>query len=495
MKIMLIIPPSTLWAIERPHVVQPIGIGYIAAVLEKEGYDISVLDTIALGWQEYLMKWKGRKIEKGKTIHFGLSWEEIEKRVREANPDVVGISSAYTCQSENVHKTAEAVKRAGKNITVVVGGAHPTAFPQHMLEDMNVDIAVIGEGELTAAELMQKLKEGTDYSEVKGIAFRNNGKVKINERREFIEDLDSIPFPARHLLPMKEYFEAKSTHSGEAKWSPITSMITSRGCPGVCIFCSIHSIWGRKWRPRSAKNVVDEIEHMVEKYHIKELHFEDDNLTLNKQRMIEICDGIIERGLNKKIRWTTPNSVMVATLDEEVLTKMKQSGCYALSFGIESGNEHILRDVVRKNVPFDRLREIIRVCRKLKIETAGSFILGLPGETLETFQKTIDFAKEIGLDRASFLAATPFPGTDLYKLCIDKGYISSDISWSSLRTIGSAVITTDKFTKEEVLEWQRKAYKQFYFRPKIIFRTALNHVKSPGSIWRLAKRYSKFVEK
>jgi magnesium-protoporphyrin IX monomethyl ester (oxidative) cyclase len=495
MKILLIVPPSTLWSIERPHVVQPIGIGYIAAVLEKEGYDVKVLDTIALGWQEYLTKWKGKKINRDKTIHFGLSWGEIENRVKEAKPDVVGISSAYSCQSENMHKTAEAVKRADKNVKVIVGGAHPTAFPEHVLEDKNVDIVVIGEGELTAIELMRKLESGADFSSVKGVACRKDGKIIINERREFIDDLDSLPFPARHLLPMKEYFEAKSTHGGEAKWSPVTSMITSRGCPGICIFCSIHDIWGRKWRSRSAKNVVDEIEHMVKNYHIKELHFEDDNLTLNKQRMMEICDGIIERGLNKKIRWTTPNSVMVATLDEEVLTKMKQSGCYLLSFGIESGDEHILREVVRKNVPFGRLREIIKICRRLKIETAGSFIIGLPGETLETFQKTIDFAKDIGLDRASFLAATPFPGTDLYKICTERGYIPRDMSWSSLRTIGSAVISTEEFTKEDVLEWQKKAYRQFYFRPKIIFRTALKHIKSPGSVWKLAKRYSKFVEK
>ncbi|MFH1237786.1 MAG: radical SAM protein [Candidatus Aenigmatarchaeota archaeon] len=495
MKIMLIIPPSTLWSIERPHVVQPLGIGYIAAVLEKEDYDIHVLDTVALGWQEYLKKWQGKNVEKGKTIHFGLSWEEIERRVREAKPDVVGISSAYTCQSENMHKTAEVVKRVSKHIPVVVGGAHPTAFPEMVLKDKNVDIAVIGEGELTAVELMQKLDSGTDYSKVKGIAFMDGDKVKINEKREFIEDLDSIPLPARHLLPMKEYFEAKSTHGGEAKWSPVTSMITSRGCPGMCIFCSIHSIWGRKWRARSAKSVVDEIEHLVKTYNIRELHFEDDNLTLNKQRMIEICDGMIERGLSKRIRWTTPNSVMLSTLDEEVLIKMKQSGCYALSFGIESGDEHILRDVVRKNVPFDKLREVIKICKKLKIETAGSFILGLPGETHETFKKTIDFAKDIGLDRASFLAATPFPGTDLYKLCMEKGYIPKDLDWSSLRTIGSAVITTEQFTKEDVLEWQRLAYRQFYFRPKIIFNTVLSHMKSPFSIWRLVKRYSKFVEK
>jgi magnesium-protoporphyrin IX monomethyl ester (oxidative) cyclase len=495
MKIMLIIPPSTLWSIERPHVVQPLGIGYIAAVLEKEGYEIKVLDAVALGWQEYLSKWQGKNVNKGKTIHFGISWDEIKKYVEEARPDVVGISSAYTCQSENVHKTAEVVKNAGKNITVVVGGAHPTAFPELVLKDRNVDIVVIGEGELTVVELMQKLKGGSDYSKVRGIAYMDGNMVKITEKREFIEDLDSIPLPARHLLPMKEYFEAKSTHGGEARWSPVTSMITSRGCPGVCIFCSIHSIWGRKWRARSAKNVVGEIEHLVNTYGIKELHFEDDNLTLSKQRMIEICDGMIDRGLNKRIRWTTPNSVMLATLDEEVLTKMKQSGCYALSFGIESGNEHILRDVVRKNVPFPKLREVIKICKRLGIETAGSFILGLPGETLETFRETIEFAKDIGLKRASFLAATPFPGTDLYKLCLDKGYIPKDLDWSSLRTIGSAVITTEQFTKEDVLEWQRRAYREFYFRPKIILNTALDHLKSPASIWRLVKRYNKFVER
>ncbi len=490
MKVLLIAPPSTLMPIERPHVVVPLGLAYIAGVLERDGVDVKILDTIALGWREYLRKWKERDIGSDKPIHFGLSWDEIKAEIEKFSPDIVGISNSYSCQSPNAHRTAEVVKSVGKNITVVFGGAHPSAFPEEVLKDRNVDAVAIGEGEMTMSDIVQKMGQ---LSKVKGVAYKEKGKTKINPPGEFIYDLDSLPFPARHLLPMDEYFAAKSTHGGEAK-SPVTSMITSRGCPGNCNFCSIHAIWGHKWRARSPKNVVDEIEHLVKKYNVKEIHFEDDNLTLNKKRMMDICDEIEKRGLAGKFRWTTPNGVMVATLDEEVITKMKAAGCYALSFGIESGSQRILKEVIRKYVPFDRLREIVRVCGKLGIETTGSFIIGLPGETKETFRETIDFAKKLNLDKASFLAATPFPGTELYNLCKEKGYIPEDLEWTDLRTIGSAIISTENFTKEEVLRWQKIGYREFYFRPKKMAKIFIENIKSPSSVWKMAMRYKKFVK-
>jgi len=493
MKILLITPPSTLMPIERPHVVAPLGLAYIAAVLERDGFDVEILDCVAMGWRRYLKKWKVSEIKTEKPIHFGLSWKEIESKIKKASPDVVGISCSYSCQSPNAHKTAGIVKKANKKTRVVFGGAHPSAFPIKTLKDRNVDYVVIGEGELTVSELVKKLDKGSGVSGIRGIAYREKGRPKINPAREFIQDLDSLPPPARHLLPMEEYFEANSTHGGEARWTPITSMVTSRGCPGNCIFCSIHVIWGHRWRARSPKNVVDEIEHLVKKYGVREIHFEDDNLTLDRRRMIEICDDVVDRGLAGKFRWTTPNGVMAATLDEEVLRKMKAAGCYSLSFGIESGSKRILREVIRKNVPFEKLGEVVKACKKLGIETSGSFILGLPGENEETFRKTINLAKALDLDAASFLAATPFPGTELYDMCVEHGYISKDMEWSEFRTIGSAMITTKSFSRDDILRWQKKAYKEFYFRPKRIMKKIAQNIKSPRSIWRLAIRYKKFV--
>jgi magnesium-protoporphyrin IX monomethyl ester (oxidative) cyclase len=493
MKVLLIQPPSTLMPIERPHVVVPLGTAYIAAVLEKN-HEVEVLDCVALGWSSYLSEWKGKEIKSDEPIHFGLSWGEIEDKIRKTSPDLVGISNSYSCQADNAYKTAEIVKKINPETLVVFGGAHPTSYPSKVLEEKNIDIVIIGEGEETIRELCEKIESGESYADVKGIAFMEGREIKINPRREFIQNIDSIPLPARHLLPMDEYFAANSTHGGGDKWTPVTSMITSRGCPGICVFCSIHGIWGNAWRARTPKNVVDEIEQLVNKYGVKEIHFEDDNLTLNKKRMIEICDEIKSRGLNGKFRWTTPNSVMVATLDEEVIIKMKESGCYSLSFGIESGSKRILKEVIRKNVPFDRLREIIKTCKKLDIETAGSFIIGLPGETKETFRQTIDFAKSLDLDKASFLAATPFPGTKLYDICKEKGYIPEDLNWSDLRTIGSAVISTEEFSKEDVLEWQKRGYREFYSSPKRMVKTLLQNIKSPSKTKRLLSRYRKFVK-
>lgn len=490
MKILFIVPPSSLMPVERPHVVAPLGVGYLAAVLERSGHEVRVLDTLALGWRSYLKRWKNEEIKSDELIHFGLTWDEIKSHVEEERPDMVGISNSYSCQAHNAHNVAEIVKSVDKKTKVVFGGAHPTAFPEDVLKDRNVDYVVVGEGEATTDELAYSLENKKNVNMIKGIAFRVGKKIKINPRRELIEDIDSLPFPARHLLPMNEYFESSS---GRGRWSPSTSVITSRGCPFNCIYCSIHGIWGHKWRARTPKNVVDEIEHLVEKYGIRELHFEDDNLTLNKERIIEICDEIIKRGLNKKLRWTTPNSVMVATLDWNVLNKIKESGCYALSFGIESGSQHILKNVIRKNLSFGHLRNVIKMCKKLKIETFGSFIVGLPGESEETFKQTVDLAKSLDLDQASFLAATPFPGTELYDLCKSRGYIPENLEWSDLRTIGSAVITTENFTRDDVLRWQKKGYREFYSSPRRVLRTLFRNMRSPRRIRELAMRYRKFT--
>lgn len=451
MKVLLIQPPMSLLSGEQPSVVPPLGLAYIASVLKRENIEVKIMDTIADGLHQ-------SKHSTFKTIsHFGLEWEEIRKRLSMENPDVVGISCPFSSSAKNAHRIAEIVKTINKNIFTVMGGAHPSALPREVLTDPNIDFVVIGEGELTMLELIRSL-ESSNFSGLKGIAYRDVKKIVVNPPRPLIDNLDELPFPERDLLPMEKYFEAPAWHCQVVKHPRFTSIITSRGCPGRCIFCSIHTVWGHKWRARSSKNVVDEIELVVERYGVKEIHFEDDNLTLSKKRMEAICDEIIARGLD--IYWTTPNGVAIMNLNKHLLEKMKASGCYRLHFGIEHGDPEFRKKVVRKPILSEHAKKVIRWAKRAGIWTSGFFIIGLPGENEQTYLKTIEFAKELDLDTASFFIATPYPGTDLYKLCIARGYIQKDIDWSHIRAI-TGIIKTENFKPDDLVKLQKKSYKEF----------------------------------
>ncbi len=454
MKILLIQPPITIYPGDIPSVVPPLGLAYIAATLERDDVKVKIIDCIAEGW-------KYSHLIKDKLSHFGMSWTEIRSIIERESPDIIGISCLFSCQAKNAHKVAEISRCVNKDIITVMGGAHPSALPQLVLTDPNVNIVVIGEGEATMSELIKILESKTVHQldEINGIAYRDDsGNIKINPSRSLITNLDIIPLPARHLLPMEEYFSAPAWHCKVIKHRRYTSMMSSRGCPGRCTFCSVHTVWRRVWRPRSPKNVVDEIEFLVEKYRIKEIHFEDDNITLDPKRTEAICNDIIDRGLD--IYWTTPNGVRITTLDKSLLKLMKKSGCYRLHFGIEHGDSNFRDNIIKKSIPIDRSKEIIRWAEEIGIWTDGFFIIGMPGETKETVDKTIEFAKELNLSTASFFIASPYPGTELYKTSIERGYIPAEIDWTDMRT-SNPVLKTESFDSEQLKIWQQDAYDKF----------------------------------
>ena len=257
---------------------------------------------------------------------------------------------------------------------------------------------------------------------------------------------------------------------------PISSMITSRGCPGKCVFCSIHCVWGRGWRHRSAKSVVDEIEHLVKKYGVREIHFEDDNLTLKKERTLEFCRLIKKRKLD--IKWTTPNGVAIWSLDEELLKTMKESGCYKLCFGIETGSAETQK-FIRKNIDLERAKKIIRLANRIGIWTHAFFIVGFPYETEKSIKDTLDFAIKSDLDFASFFIATPYPQTDLYEV-YKKENLIKDLKWSELRVSASSV-KTKHFTREQLEKIQKKLFMSFFINRLVRF---LN----PYLLWLRLKR-------
>lgn len=373
------------------------------------------------------------------------------------SPSLVGITCPFTLMDEEMRRVASIVKSVDPNIRVVAGGAHPSSMPEYVICDPNIDFVVVGEGEKTFIELIQAIDQIMGLSDVKGLWWKINGKIIENEKREFIKDLDGLPFPAWRLLPVEDYIKIGQVHGGR-KRKRYLPMTTSRGCPGRCVFCSIHSVWGHAWRARSPENVVDEIEEMISVHKVEEIHFEDDNLTLSKSRMEKICDLITGRGLD--ITWTTPNGVAVNTLDEDLLDKMKRSGCYQLNFGIESGDPYVLRKIIGKPLNFDKIQKVVNYSKKIGIWTHGFFVIGFPGETRQNISRTISFAKNVDLDSANFFIATPYPKTPLYSLASSKGLIKNDLEPMKLRTM-YASMHTEYFEDKELLDLQRRLYFEF----------------------------------
>ncbi|MGD0646034.1 MAG: radical SAM protein, partial [Candidatus Bathyarchaeia archaeon] len=419
MRVCLINPPRIqprVWG--KPNVVPPIILASVAAVLEKK-HSVCIIDAPNEGWKNLM------ELDETK-YRCGLSAQTIAERVKQWNPDVVVIEIPFAGWSKTAYEVVYAIKNVNKNIAVVLIGQHPSARPEACLLESDADFVVVGEPENTVFELIGALEFGKqDFVKIAGLGFRKNGKPVLTGKRAIIEDLDSLPFPARHLLPMKVYYEAVKENPLRGEISkPWTLMITSRGCPYNCVFCSNCIVWGRKWRARSPKNVVDELEHVVKAYGVKQVDFHDDNMTLDKKRMADICDLIVQRGL--RIEWFTPNGVRADTLDEPLLRKMKMAGCKKIRVAPESGAQHVVNDVIGKNLDLKSVEQAVVACKKVGIKVGCFFVMGLIGETKADIEETIKFAyklKRLGADSFIFSIAMPLYGTRLYEQAKQGGFL------------------------------------------------------------------------
>jgi len=408
----------------------PLGLAYLAAVLEKAGHEVKIFDMQA---------------------------EEItiEHELKSFSPDMVGVYFSTPFYTD-VMQILTQVKELNPKIVTLVGGPHPTVVPEETAKQKCIDFVVHGEGEETITELVEKYKS-KDLSDVKGIAYKKNKRVVVNPPRPLIKNLDSIPFPAHHLLKMDRYSHPLM------RGRKIMSVLTSRGCPYNCTFCT-KNIFGSTFRARSAENVLEEIELLVKNYGVNEINIIDDNFNVDRKRTMEICKGIIDRGL--KIKWSTPNGIRADTVDRELIQIMKRSGCYSLSFGIESGSPRIVQSI-NKNIKLGVIREVFKICRDEGIETVAFFIIGLPGETAEDIQMTIDFAKEIQPDVADFHMLIPLPGTPIYDY-LKQNNLLLETDWSKYSFHIEPVFRTNELSKQEIAEWYHRAYKEFYTDPKYI---------------------------
>ncbi|MGD9626886.1 MAG: radical SAM protein [Methanobacteriales archaeon] len=407
----------------------PLNLMYLGASLEKASFSVKILDDSLKEW----------------------GYNQVNKLVEKLNPLIVGVT-ATTATIKSSLEYIKSIKRLLPDVLTVIGGPHTTFLPIDTLKSLKeLDTVVIGEGEETFIELAEKYekrgKEGLE--EVKGIAYRNQSRIKVNEPRPFIQDLDSIPFPARHLVPFKEYETSKN---GQAH------IITSRGCTYSCRYCSSSLIMGRRFRARSPENVVDEIEELYDKYKIEEIGFIDDTFVLNKRRALAIADEIKERSLD--ITWST--SSRVNTIDKQLLSNLKSAGLQSIYYGIESGSQRVL-NLMNKKITLRQSEDAVKIAKDLGIEVMASFMFGYPGETPAEMDKTIDFSIKLDPDYAQYSILTPFPGTPIYQKLEKKGLIEKD--WEKY-TVLDPVIKYERFglSRKIVKRKLFEAYFKFYRR-------------------------------
>lgn len=448
-KIMLINPPGVCGRFSVKLSFLPLGLAYLGAVLRDHGYDVIALDASIEDFDN----------EKhcGQLLIFGLSTEDIKERIRQINPYILGISCAFTVKYRLAVDIAKAAKEVGVPY-VVLGGAHASAMAKEILEnEPSIDFIILSEGEYSFLKLAGLLSGKSQHSleSIHGLAYRKDKEIKVNADVEFIKNLDELPFPARDLFPTEKYFKISSPYSifsGKRKSRRRSAnIITSRGCPAKCTFCSATIHWGPIPRFRSPENVLAEIKLLKEKYGINEVDFVDDNFTFDNERFKKIANLIIESKFG--IRWFLPNGVALYTLNEEMISLMKKSGCGGAYLAIESGNQNTLSKIMRKPLDLKKVPELCRIFRKYKIKTGGFFMMGMPGETLRAMKDTFNFAAKVDIDIPTFSYATPFPGTELYKICVENGYINKD--YSSIE-YSFANISTPDWSAKELSRFGRK---------------------------------------
>jgi len=457
-KVALVNPP-TMKGVFHHHPYLPIGLAYLAAVLEANENEVLVLDCLASD----------------------IDHEKLKEKLSSFEPNLIGISS-MTPMVPSTMLAAKVAKEACPDATVVLGGPHATFMDKEILaQESSVDVIVRGEGELTLLELTQKIAGQESIGGVEGITFRKNGQPIQNQTRPYIQNLDELPYPAYKHFPLDKY---------RLFGKLFFFVITSRGCPFQCSFCTTSRILGKQYRARSPKSIGDELELLKNEYHADSFTFYDDTLTLDKQRIFEICDEIKTRKIN--IPWDC--QTRVDQISEEVLARMKQANCQQVFFGAESGCQDVL-NWVKKRTTVAQNESAIKMAKKTGLFVAISIIIGYPGETAEMRKETLYFLKRAEPDDVYLCIATPYPGTDLRGLVEQMGLkISSD--WEKYDTT-TPVFENPLLSDEEAMRIRAQFYNSFYtpkyalrqmfkqnFYSHVMARVALNHL-----VWRVRGRF------
>ena len=439
----------------RENTIWPqVNLAYLAAMVDDK-HSVDIVDCIA---------------EK-------MDWPAFIKKLKTAPPKYL-VTNVISSTLSNDLKAAKYAKELGA--TTIAIGAHVTALPEDTLNNFSyMDFIIIGEAEITFKKLIDSLELDRNFDRIKGLAYRQNSFVKINEKREVISNLDDLPIPRHDLLPIDK-------HNLPFIGRHYTFVTASRGCPYPCTFCRSPVMWDHKVRSRSATSIMKELRTLND-LGIKNFMFHSDTFTINKDIVIDLCKMIIDEGL--KFKWICNSRV--DTLDKEMLQWMKKAGCWMIAYGIESGSQKIL-DNVKKNITLKQSEDAVQETIEAGIKVWGYFIIGLPGETKETIEETIAFAMKLPLDLANFAVGAPYPGTEFYDMVKEKGWLNAE-KWEDYDQNCSAVVDYDNLSGDEIMAGIQKAYKKWYGRPKVVFNivtsirnlsdiktlthVALNHLK------------------
>ena len=433
MKILLINPEEPKGSPFGEKVLTPpIGLMYIAAVLEDAGFDVQILDSNILC----------------------LSERQLSLEIKQAAPDIVGISLDCIRLYPSL-AIANSVKTLFRNrVPVVMGGPHVNVRYESVLQHPEVDFVVFGEGEYTMLELCQAIAGKKPKGSILGLGLKEDGQIRVNPPRPLIENLDDLPLPARHLVPMAKY-----PRKGEFIKNRVVDQVhTSRGCPFSCTFCSNTYVWGKKYRSRSAENVLTEIRELVNKYGASGIYFREDCFSIDRERVIEICEGIRREGWD--IKWEFESRV--DTVDRELLKIVHDAGCESIWFGVESANQRTL-DLTNKKITVDQTRQVFQWCKEAGIKTGASIMFGIPYETIDDMKRTAQFVKEIDASFVDFNIFMGIPISKMYYEIVENDWVESNYG-------DILFVKTDRFDREKIEKVQGKAVVDFYLDPRRIPR-------------------------
>jgi len=389
------------------------------------------------------------------TIKFGLSFAAIQDRIRAYGPDLLGVSTLFSSQFPFAREIARRARADDPDVLIATGGTYPSFLPEHCLRTSELDAVVLGEGELPLVDLINRVNAGQSLEGLPAVAVKEGDRITVSPERRLVEDLDSLPLPARGLFPVERYFEVNRPMQALSRHRRNLPIMTSRGCPYRCRFCSSTRHWG-KYRLRSADHVLKELALLKEKYDLREIKFQDDNLTFDQDRAKALFRGMVERGLT--FHWNTPNGIAIRHLDDEMLSLMKASGCYELTLAVESGDPEVLKNIIHKPLDLGEAREAAARIKAHGIETAGYFIVGFPGETRRQVENTLSFANQLKLDRIYIFMYTPLPGTPLAEQAMAEGLLREGFDFEKENNYFLPSVKLPDLSSRELVRLQRRAF-------------------------------------
>lgn len=425
----------------------PISIAYVAAALEASCIDVDFYDDYT-----------------SSTGRHGLM-----DYIEHCDADILGLS-CVTVTAGRTYEIAEEIRSRFPEKKIIMGNIHPSVFHKEILADNLADAIVLGEGELTVTELVRAFEGEKAFEDVKGIAWRDNGDVRVNAPQDFVANLDELPFPAWHLFPIGKYRIFNFARVRE----PGALVLGSRGCPYNCTFCSL-KIMGRRRRRRTAASIADEFEYLHDRFGYVQMSFIDPMFPYSKREALTFSEEIISRGLQKKMCWIT--ETRVDHVDEEMLVAMRKSGLRRIMYGFESGSQQNI-DTMEKNFTMDQARQAVEATQRAGIQIIGFFILGAPGETVNSMDQTINYAASLNIDFAKFTVFSPFPGTKVYDDMVRDNVIEKTDRWERFTNYPSkeieAIYVPEAVSNEDLVRMQKKAFLKFYLRPGMILRHILS---------------------